>query len=78
MSFWVEIAIYLYLGIREGHLSYRRSLQPSKENILHFKHEISSLFLILWVIFALLDLDPSKKMRIRIQIRNIVLSMHCI
>ena len=27
----------LILGLHKGHLSYRRSLQPSKENIQHFK-----------------------------------------
>jgi hypothetical protein len=30
-------AIYLSLGLHEGRPSYRRSLQPSKENIQHFK-----------------------------------------
>jgi hypothetical protein len=29
--------IFLSLGLHEGRPSYRRSLQPSKENILHFK-----------------------------------------
>jgi hypothetical protein len=28
---------YLYLALNEGHPSYWRSLQPSKENIRHFK-----------------------------------------
>jgi hypothetical protein len=31
-----KIAIYIYLGLHKGRLSYRRSLQPSKENIQHF------------------------------------------
>ncbi len=36
--------------------SYRRSLQPSKENIQHFKTwNFNNFFLLLWVIFALLD-----------------------
>jgi hypothetical protein len=30
-------AIYLSLGLHEGHPSYRRSLQSSKENIQHYK-----------------------------------------
>ncbi len=35
--FWSKIATYLFLGLHNGCLSYRRSLQPSKENIQHFK-----------------------------------------
>jgi hypothetical protein len=31
------IAIYLSLGLHKGRPSYRRSLQPSKEKIQHFK-----------------------------------------
>ncbi len=38
--------------------SNRKSLQPSKENIQHFKNEISNFFLLLYVIFFLLDPDP--------------------
>ncbi len=37
-----------YLGLHKGRSSYRKSLQPLKENIYLF-------FLLLWVIFALLD-----------------------
>jgi hypothetical protein len=33
----LKIAIYLSLGLHKGGPSYRRSLQPSKENIQHFK-----------------------------------------
>jgi hypothetical protein len=33
-----KIAIYLYLGIHKGRLSYSRSFQPSKENIQHLKN----------------------------------------
>jgi hypothetical protein len=37
-SFFVQkIAISLSLGVHKGHPSYRRSLQPSKENIHYFK-----------------------------------------
>jgi hypothetical protein len=35
--FLSKIVIYLSLGLRSGYLSYRRSFQLSKENILHFK-----------------------------------------
>jgi hypothetical protein len=35
--FSTKIAIYLSLGLHKGRPSYRRSLQPSKENIQHFK-----------------------------------------
>jgi hypothetical protein len=35
--FLTKIAIYFSLGLHKGHPSYMRSLQPSKENILHFK-----------------------------------------
>ncbi len=34
---WKNLAIYLSLGLYTGQTSYRRSLQPSKENIQHFK-----------------------------------------
>ncbi len=33
----IKIAIYLSLGLHKGLPSYGRSLQPSKENIQHFK-----------------------------------------
>ncbi len=35
--FGSKIAIYLSLGLHKGHTIYRRSIQPSKENIQHFK-----------------------------------------
>ncbi len=34
---WSKIAIHLSLGLHKGPPSYRRGLQPSKENIQHFK-----------------------------------------
>ncbi len=37
LIFWSKIAIYLFLCLHKGRPNYRRSLQPSKENILHFK-----------------------------------------
>ncbi len=35
--FWLKIAIYFALCLHKGRPSCRRSLQPSKENIQHFK-----------------------------------------
>ncbi len=35
--FLSKIAIYLSIGLHKGRQSYRRSPQPSKENIWHFK-----------------------------------------
>ncbi len=34
-----KIAIYLSLGVPKEHPSYKRSLQSSKENIQHLKHD---------------------------------------
>ncbi len=57
--FFSKIVMYLSLGLLNGHPSYRRSLQPSKENIQHFKiWNLFTFFLFLWVIFSLLDPDP--------------------
>jgi hypothetical protein len=54
-----ENAIYLSLGLHKVCPSYRRSLQLSKEAIQHFKTwTLTNFFLLLWVIFALLDPDP--------------------
>ncbi len=55
--FFIKIAIYLSLSLHKGCLSYRRSLQPSKENIQHFK-TWNFLYIFSWVIFAFLDPDP--------------------
>jgi hypothetical protein len=48
----------LYLGLNKGRPNYRRILHPSKDNIQHFKLEIS----LFWVIFSLLDPDPAFNM----------------
>ncbi len=57
--FWSKTAIYLSLGLHKVCPSYRRSLQLSKESIQHFKTwTFTNIFLLLWVIFALLDPDP--------------------
>jgi hypothetical protein len=53
-------SIYLSLGLHKVCRSYRRSLQLSKEAIQHFKTwTFTTFFLILWVIFVLLDPDPN-------------------
>jgi hypothetical protein len=57
--------IYLSLRLHKGCPSCRRSLQPSKENIQHFKTWNFLFFLFLWVIFALLDPDPDSESRSR-------------
>jgi hypothetical protein len=54
---------FLSLGLLNGRPSYSRSLQPSKDNIQHFK-----LFSTIVVIFALPDPDPEP-----IRIRNIAI-----
>jgi hypothetical protein len=36
-DFFSKISIYLSLGFHNGHPSYRRTIQLSKENIKHFK-----------------------------------------
>ncbi len=48
LFFWSKIVICLSVGLPKGRPcpSYRRSLQPSKENIQHFKHENSLLFFV--------------------------------
>ncbi len=57
---WKLIFFYQKLlsqGLHEGRPSYKRSLQLSKENIQHFKTWNFKFFLLVWVIFALLDPD---------------------
>jgi hypothetical protein len=57
--FYIKATIYLSLGLQKERPSYRRSLHPSKENIQHFQNmKFLDFFLVLWVIFALLDPDP--------------------
>jgi hypothetical protein len=57
--FLSKIAIDLSLGLHKGRPSYRRSFQPSKENISHYKLDISKFFpIFLWVIVVLLDPVP--------------------
>jgi hypothetical protein len=47
--FWSKIAIYLSPGLQKGRPSYRRSLEPSKENIQHFKRWNSLTVFYFWV-----------------------------
>jgi len=49
---WSQIAIYLSLGLHKGRPSYRRSLQPSKENIQHFKTLNFITFFYFWGSFC--------------------------
>ncbi len=55
--------IWLSLGLHKGRPSYRRSLEPSIKTFRTSKHEISELFVALWVIFSLLDPDPDSESR---------------
>jgi hypothetical protein len=60
--FGSKIAIYLSLGLHEGRISYRRSLQPLKDNIQHFKNmkiENSFTFSMFVGLFSLLDPEPA-------------------
>jgi hypothetical protein len=52
-----QTTIYLSLGLHKENPSYWRSLQLSKEAIQHFKTWNFLIFLLLWVIFALLGPD---------------------
>jgi hypothetical protein len=61
--FGSKIAIYLTLGHHKGRPSYRRSLQPSKENIQHFKILSLTFFFLGSVLPSWLPFP----MRIRIQ-----------
>jgi hypothetical protein len=51
--FWIKNCYLLTLGLHEGNPSYKRSLQPSKENIQSFKKYIISLLYLLLVIQSL-------------------------
>ncbi len=60
--FLSKTAIYLSLGLHKVCPSYRKSLQLSKEAIQHFKTwTFTNFFLLLWVIFGLLDPDPDSE-----------------
>jgi hypothetical protein len=67
--FLTNIAIYLSLGL-QGRSSYRRSLQPSKENIQHFKKRNLSTFFY-FIRIQGLNLDPIR-MLIKTRIQNTV------
>jgi hypothetical protein len=53
--------MYLCLGLHEGRPSYKRSFSFQKRTSSTSKHEISYFFLLLRVIFALLDPDPDSE-----------------
>ncbi len=65
--FWIKIAIYLTLGLHKGRPSYRRSLQPSKVNIQHFKRSRSATCMGIRIRIQELKLI---RIRIRLRIRN--------
>ncbi len=56
-----KIAIYLSLDLHKGRPTYRKTLQPSKESIQHFKAYILKFFSIFVGSFSLLDPDPDPK-----------------
>ncbi len=57
-KFRSKTTICLSLVLQKGRPSYKKSLQFSKENIQYFKTwNFYNFVLLLWVIFALLDLD---------------------
>ena len=62
-----KTSINLSLGLHKGRPSYRRSLQLSEETSSTSKHEFLNFFLLLWVIFDLLDphQDPKPCMKPR-------------
>jgi hypothetical protein len=74
--FWIKKnSIYLSLGLHKGRPSYRRSLQLKREHPALQNMKFLDYFLLLWVIFALLDPDPDQlallnQDPIRIRIRN--------
>ncbi len=63
-NFWSKIAIYLSLGLHKGLPNYRRSLQPSKENIQHIK----TWNFLIFSIFVGHFCSPGSGFRIRIRI----------
>ncbi len=73
-----KTTIYLFLGIHKGRPSYRRSLQPSKENIQYLKtwkfwtfFYFCGSFLPSWIRVRIQQLKLMRiRIRIRIRIRN--------
>jgi hypothetical protein len=65
--FLIKIAMYLSLGLHKGRPRYRRSLQPSKENIQQ-NMNILYFFSIFVAYFALLHPDPDPQPWAKIQI----------
>ncbi len=61
--FWSKIPSYLSLGLIKDIQATGGALSPEKRTSSISKLEISSIFLFLWVIFALLDPDPHSHYR---------------
>jgi hypothetical protein len=72
LSFLSKIAIYLSPVLHEEGLSYRRSLQPSKENIQQFIKIHNFTFL--WVFFA--HLGPDTDLADKNQCGSIQIRVH--
>jgi hypothetical protein len=53
-----KIEIYLFLGLRKGPTSYRKSSALKREHPALQNMKFLNFFLFFWVNFALLDLDP--------------------
>ena len=70
--YFIKKCNYLSLGLRTGRPSCRRSFQPSKEKIQHFKHEITQLFSIFvgYLCTPGSGSSPPKTIWIRLRIRN--------
>jgi hypothetical protein len=58
--FGSKTTIYLSLGLLKGRPSYREAFSCLKRTSSTSKHEIL-IFLLLWVIFVLLDPDPDSE-----------------
>ncbi len=69
--FWSKIAIYLSLCLHKGRKRYRRSLQPSKENIQHSK----TLFTFFYICGSFELLDPDADPQSREQGREKIVSI---
>jgi hypothetical protein len=62
LFFGSKTTIYLSSGLHKGCQRYRRSLQPFQSEHLALQNmKFLNFFLLLWVIFALLDPDPDSE-----------------
>jgi hypothetical protein len=60
-TFFYQTTIYLSLGIHKERQITEEAFSPQKRTSSTSKHEISKIFLLLWVIFSLLDPDPDSE-----------------